>query len=89
MIINYIFEDCHKLHQINRRSTLIDNQLKNCFGCDIFTDEITNDYSEYYGELDEDEINTTPLTSSFKIIPIETDGNYLFYILNNIVLVDN
>ena len=40
---------------------------------------------EYSGESGEDEINTTPFTSSFKIIPCETNGNFLFHTLNNIV----
>ena len=71
-------DDSHKLIKVNRRSTLTDNQLEDCFGSDIFTDEITNESSEYSGESDEDKINTTPLTSIFKIIPSETDGNCLF-----------
>ena len=77
-MLKSIYEDSHKLIKVNRRSTLTDNQLENCFGSDIFTDEITD-------ESDEDEINTTPLTSIFKIIPSETDGNCLFHTLNNIV----
>ena len=39
------------------------------------------------GEQDENEVNTTPLTSIFKIISRETDGNCLFHILYNIVFV--
>ena len=39
------------------RSTLADIQLENCFDDDIFTDEITDESSEYSGESDEDEIN--------------------------------
>ena len=35
--------------------------------------------------MNENEINTTPLTSSFKIIPSETDVNCLFHTLNIIV----
>ena len=77
-MLKSISEDSHKLIKVNRRSTLTDNQLENCFGSDIFTDEITDESSEYSGESNEDEINTTPLTSSFKIIPSETDGNCLF-----------
>ena len=84
-MLKSISEDSHKLIKVNRRSTLTDNQLENCFGSDIFTDEITDESSEYSGESDEDEINTTPLTSIFKIIPSETDGNCLFHTLNNIV----
>ena len=80
-MLKSIFEDSHKLIKVNRRSTLTDNQLDDCFGSDIFTDES----SEYSGESDEDEINTTSLTSIFKIIPSETDGNCLFHTLNNIV----
>ena len=44
-----------------------------------------NESYEYSGESDENEINTTPFTSSFKIIPCETNGNFLFHTLNNIV----
>ena len=73
-MLKSIYEDSHKLIKVNRRFTLTDNQLEDCFGSDIFTDE-----------SDEDEINTTPLTSIFKIIPSETDGNCLFHTLNNIV----
>ena len=47
------------LIKVNRRSTLTDNQLEDCFGSDIFTDES----SEYSGKSDE--INAIPLTSSF------------------------
>ena len=36
-MLKYIFEDCHKLIMINRRSTLTDSQLENCFGIYIFT----------------------------------------------------
>ena len=80
-MLKFISEDSHKLIKVNRRSTLTDNQLENCFGSDIFNDES----SEYSGESDEDEINTTPLTSIFKIIPSKTDGNCLFHTLNNFV----
>ena len=80
-MVKSISEDSHKLIKVNRRSTLTDNKLEDCVGSDIFTDES----SEYSGESDEDEINTTPLTSSFKIISSETDGNCLFHTLNNIV----
>ena len=45
----------------------------------------TDESSEYFGESNDDEINTTPLISIFKIIPNETDGNCLFLTLNNIV----
>ena len=77
-MLKSISEDSHKLIKVNRRSTLTDNQLEDCFGSYIFTDEITDESSEYSGESDEDEINTTPLTFIFKIIPSETDSNYLF-----------
>ena len=40
---------------------------------------------KYSDESDEDEINTTPLTSSFIIISSKTDDNCYFYTLNNIV----
>ena len=78
-MLKSLSEDSHKLIKVNRRSTLTDNQLEDCFGSDIFTDES----SEYSGKSDE--INAIPLTSSFKIIPCETDGNCLFHTLNNIV----
>ena len=63
-ILNGSTRSCnsHKLIKVNRRSSLIDNQLENCFGSDIFTDEIRDESFEYSGELDDDEINTTPLT---------------------------
>ena len=35
---------------------------------------------EYSSESDEDEINKTLLTSSFKTIPSETDGNSFSYL---------
>ena len=60
-----ISEDSHKLIKVNRRSTLTDNQLENCFGSDIFTDEITDESSEYSGESDEDEINKKHLLLLF------------------------
>ena len=73
-----ISEDSHKLNKVNRRFTLTYNQFEDCFGSDIFTDEITD-------ESDEDEINTTLFTSIFKIIPSEINGNCPFHTLNNIV----
>ena len=76
-----ISEDRNKLIKVNRISTLTDNQLEDCFGYDICSDES----SEYSGESDEDKINTTPLTLSLKIISSETDGKCLFHTLNNIV----
>ena len=79
-----ISEKSHNLIKANRRSTLTDSQLENCYGRNIFTDEITDESSEYSGESDEDEINAIPLTFSFKIIPSETDDNCLFHTLNNI-----
>ena len=79
-MLKSIFEDSHKLIKVNKRSTLTDSQLVDCFGSDIFTDES----SEYSAKSDEDEINTKPLTSSFKIILSETDGNCLFHTLNKI-----
>ena len=76
-MLKFISEDSHKLIKVNKRSTLTDNQLEDCFGSDIFADKIADESSEYYGESDEDEINTIPLTSRCKIIPSETDGNCL------------
>ena len=77
-MLKSISENSHKLIKVNRRSTLTDNQLEDYFGSYIFTDEITDESSEYSGESDEDEINTTPLTSILKIIPSETNSNNLF-----------
>ena len=65
-MLKSISEDSHKLVKVNRRSTLTDNQLEECFDSGIYTDEITNESSEYSGESDENEINKTPLTSSLK-----------------------
>ena len=78
-MLKSISEDSHNLIKVNRRSTLADNQLEDCFGSYIFTDEIIDESCEYFDESEEDEINTAPLTSSFKIIPSETDGNCLSY----------
>ena len=84
-MLKSIFEDNHKLIKVNHRSTLTDNQLENCFGINIFTEEIADESSEYSGESYEEEINSTSLTSSFKIIPSETDGNCIFHTLSKIV----
>ena len=65
-MLKSISEDSHKLVKVNKRSTLTDNQLEECFDSGIYTDEITNESSKYSGESDENEINKTPLTSSFK-----------------------
>ena len=78
-MLKSLSEDSHKLIKVNRRTTRTDNQLEDCFGSYIFTDES----SEYSGKSNE--INTIPLTSIFKIIRSETDGNCLFHTLNNIV----
>ena len=61
-MLKSISEDRHKLIKVNRRSTLTDNQLEDCFGSDIFTDEITDESYECSSESDEDEdeINTKP-----------------------------
>ena len=53
-MFKFIYEDSHKLIKINRRSTQTDNQLEDCFGSDIFTDEITDESSEYSCESKED-----------------------------------
>ena len=68
-MLKFISENNHKWIKVNTRSNQTDNQLGHCFGSDIFADEITDESSEYSGESDEDEINTTPLNFSFKIIP--------------------
>ena len=44
-----------------------------------------NESSKYSGESDKDEINTTPLTSSFKITTSETNDNCIFLSFNNYV----
>ena len=77
-MFKYISENSHKWIKLNSRSNQTDNQLENCFSSDIFADEITDESSEYSGESDEDKINITPLTSSFKIIPSKTDGNFSY-----------
>ena len=84
-MLKSISEDSYKLIKVNKRSTLTDNQLEDCFGSDFFTDENTDESSKYSDESDEDEINTTPLTPSFKIISGKTGGNCYFHTLNNIV----
>ena len=80
-MLKSILENSHKLIKANRRFTLTDNHFENYFSSDTFIDEITNESYEYCGESDEDEINTTLLTYSFKIILSETEGNFLFYTL--------
>ena len=80
-----ISKDSLKLIRVNRRSTLTDNQLEDCFSSDIFTDGITDESTKYSGESDENKINTTPLTSNLNIIPSEADGNCPFHTLKNIV----
>ena len=79
-----ISKDSLKLIKANKRSTLTDNQLEDCFSSDIFTDIITDESSKYSGESDENKINITPLTSNFNIIPSETDGNCPFHNLKKI-----
>ena len=84
-MLKSISENSNKLIKVSKRSTLTDKQFENCFGSDIFTDEITDESYEYSNESDEEEINTTLLTLSFKITPCETDGNCHFNVLNNII----
>ena len=55
-MLKSISEESHKFIKVNTRSILADNQLENCFGSDIFTDEITDESSEYSGESYENEI---------------------------------
>ena len=83
--LKFIYEDSSKSFKVNRRSTLTDNQLENCFESDIFTYQITDESSEYSGESNINEIDQTPLTTSFKITPSETGGNCIFQNLNDIV----
>ena len=45
--------------------------------------ETTDESYEYSDEPDENEINTTIFTTSFKTILSETDDNFLFYTFNN------
>ena len=49
-MLKSISEDSYKLIKVNKRSTLTDNQLEDCFGSDFFTDEITDESSEYSGK---------------------------------------
>ena len=74
-MLKSISEDSHNLIKVNRRSTQTDSQLENCFGSNIFTDEITDESSEYSDESDEDEINATLLllvSRSFQVKQMET-----------------
>ena len=54
-----------------------------------FTDEITDKSSEYSYESEEANNNFLELTSRFRIVPSEADGNCLFHTLNNIVFGSN
>ena len=78
-------DDADILIKQNRKSTLTDLQLEKWCESDIFTDEITDESSEFSIESDEILNNATALTSQFRIIPSGIDGNCLFHTLNNIV----
>ena len=80
-----ISEDSHKLIKANRRSTRTNNQLKNVLVVIFLLMKKKDESPEYSGISDEDEINSTPLTSIFKIIPSEIDGNCHIHYLNSIV----
>ena len=71
-------DDVDILIKQNRKSTLTDLQLEKWCESDIFTDEITDESSEFSIESDEILNNATALTSQFRIIPSEIDGNCLF-----------
>ena len=77
--------DRDTLIKSNRKSTLTNQQLEKCWEDDIFTDEITDKSSEYSYESEEANNNFLELTSRFRIVPSEADGNCLFHTLNNIV----
>ena len=59
-MLKTISEKSHNLIKVNRRYTLTDSQLENCFGRNIFSDEITDETSEYSRKSDEYEINAIP-----------------------------
>ena len=81
--------DRDTLIKSNRKSTLTNQQLEKCWEDDIFTDEITDKSSEYSYESEEANNNFLELTSRFRIVPSEADGNCLFHTLNNIVFGSN
>ena len=81
--------DRDTLIKSNRKSTLTNQQLEKCWEDDIFTDEITDKSSEYSYESEEANNNILELTSRFRIVPSEADGNCLFHTLNNIVFGSN
>ena len=56
----------------NRRSTFANHLLQIYCESGIFIDEITDESSEFQN-------NATTLTSQFKILQNETDGNCLFH----------
>ena len=81
--------DRDTLIKSNRKSTLTNQKLEKCWEDDIFTDEITDKSSEYSYESEEANNNFLELTSRFRIVPSEADGNCLFHTLNNIVFGSN
>ena len=67
-----------------RKTTLTEKQLKEDIDeeVDVFTDEYSNQSSE---EIEKEQRNDISLTSIFEIVLSRADGNYLIYILNNLV----
>ena len=63
----------------NRSSTLTDLQQEKWYESDIFTDEITDESSEFSIESDEILSNVTAITSQFRIILSGMDRNCLFH----------
>ena len=78
------WSDADILIKQSRKSILTALQLEKWCESDIFTDEITDEYSEFSIESDEILNNTTALTSQLRTILSGIDWNYLFHTLNNI-----
>ena len=84
-MLKFWSDDADILIKQNRKSTLTDLQLEKWCDSDFFTDEITDESSEFSIESDDILNNATTLTSLFRIIPSGIDGNCLFHTLNNII----
>ena len=52
----------------NKRSILTNHHIEKSCESNIFTDEITNEASEFSNKSDEFQNNTKPFTSQFKIL---------------------
>ena len=83
-MLNFISEDSYILIKINRRSTQTDNQVENCCGYNILLMKFQVNLLNILANQMKMKFNSTPFTSSFKIIPSETNGDFIFYTLNNI-----